>query len=200
MDKGRPILDHKISTKDFKDYYWLKVELRKFCKEIGMSPSGGKIEISNRIIEYLETGKIPKTITTKRIQLNKAKGPITKETIIGVDHRSYKEKRDFLRSHIGNQFHFTTHLLDYFKQNVGKKNYSDFIEEWYKEQELNKDPNFIKEIAPQFEYNTYMRDFLKDNPGKTRKEAIEYWKIKKSKPGDNKYSKMDVFVKERITK
>jgi hypothetical protein len=36
------------------------------------------------------------------------------------------------------------------------------------------------------------RDFLKDNPNKTRNDAIKYWKIKKSKPGDNKYSKHDL--------
>jgi len=57
---------------------------------------------------------------------------------------------------------------------------------------LNKDPNFVKEIAPQFEYNTYIRDFLKDNPNKSKKEAIENWKIKRAKRGNNKYSKQDL--------
>jgi len=69
------------------------------------------------------------------------------------------------------------------------------IKEWYKEQEQKKDPKFIKEIAPQFEYNTYIRDFTKDNPDKNRSEAIKYWKIKKSKRGDNKYSKSDLYEK-----
>jgi len=57
---------------------------------------------------------------------------------------------------------------------------------------LKKDPNYIKKIAPQFEYNTYIRDFLKDNPDKTKKDAIDYWKIKRSKRGKNKYSKKDL--------
>lgn len=192
MTKERPILDKSISIKNFKDFYWLKVELTKFCKENGLSGSGGKIEISNRIIEYLKTGKVSKTETIKKRKLIKATEPISKKTIIGIEHRSYKEKKEFLKSIIGNQFHFTIHLLDYFKKNAGKKTYSDLINEWHKEQELKKDPNFEKEIAPQFEYNTYIRDFSKDNPNKTRNEAIEYWKIKKSKPGNNKYSKYDI--------
>ena len=66
------------------------------------------------------------------------------------------------------------------------------MQEWHKEQELMKNPNFVKEIAPQFEYNTYIRDFMKDNPDKTRNDAIKYWKIKKSEPGSNKYSKEDL--------
>jgi len=177
-----------------KDFYWLKSELTKFCSEIGINTSGGKIEISNRIIEYLETGKIPKTETIKRKKLPKASTPITKETIIGVEYRSYKEKKDFFVSIIGRKFHFTAHLLDYFKRNAGKKTYSDMVNEWHKERELEKDPTFVKEIAPQFEYNTYIRDFLKDNRNKSRRDAIKYWKIKKSKPGDNKYSPTDLLA------
>ncbi len=185
-------MDKNISIKDFEDFYWLKVELTKFCSENGINSGGGKIEISNRIVEYLETGKIPKIKTVKRKKLPKPTEAITKETVIGIEYRSYKEKKDFFISAIGSKFHFTTYLLDYFKKNVGEKTYLDLVNEWYKEQKLKKDPNFVKEIAPQFEYNTYIRDFLKDNPNRTRNEAIKYWKIKKSKPGNNKYSKTDL--------
>lgn len=191
MDEERPILDKRISIKDFKNFYWLKVELSNFCRDNSINSGGGKIDLANRILEYLETGNIPKTKTIKREKLPKATKPITKETVIGIEYRSYREKKDFLISVIGNKFHFTAHLLDYFKKNTGKT-YLDLINEWYKEQELKKDPNFVKEIAPQFEYNTYIRDFLKDNPNKTIKDAIKYWKIKKSKLGDNKYSKTDL--------
>ena len=192
MKKERPILDKKINTKDFNDFYWLKSELMNFCREIGISSSGGKIEIANRISDYLETGKITKKASTKKPKLPKATQPITNETVIGIEYRTYKEKKVFLKSVIGNKFHFTINLLDYFKKNTGKRTYGDLIKEWYKEQELKKDPNFVKEIAPQFEYNTYIRDFMKDNPNKTRNDAIKYWKIKKSKPGNNKYSKRDL--------
>jgi len=192
MDKERPILDKEISIKDFKDFYWLIVELVDFCRIIRISGSGGKIEITNRISEYLETGKVTKKTTTKKTKLPKATQPIKKDTIIGIEYRTYKEKKEFFQSVIGKQFHFTVYLLDYFKQYAGKKIYSDLINEWYKEQELKKDPNFVKEIAPQFEYNTYIRDFMKANPNKTRNDAIKYWKIKKSKPGNNKYSKNDL--------
>jgi len=188
----RPYLNKEISIKDFKDNYWLKTELMDFCREIGVSSNGGKIEIANRISEYLETGKVTKIPAIRKPKLKKATQPITSETIIGIEYRTYKEKNEFFKSKIGNKFHFTVYLLDYFKKNTGKQTYGDLVKEWFKEQELKKDPNFVKEIAPQFEYNTYIRDFMKSNPKKTRSDAIKYWKIKKSKPGNNIYSKEDL--------
>ncbi len=192
MKKERPMLDEKISVQDFKDFYWLKEELIKFCRKNGISYVGGKIEITNRIIEYLETGKITKPKTKRQKKLPKPTKPLTLETVIGVDYRSYKEKKEFLQSIIGKQFHFTIHLLDFFKQNIGKKTYGDIVDEWYKEQKLKSDPNYVKEIAPQFEYNNYIRDFMKANPNMTIKDAIKYWKLKKSMSGDNKYSEKDL--------
>ncbi len=192
MKRERPILDEKISVQDFKDFYWLKEELIKFCRKTGISYAGGKIEITDRIIEYLETGKIIKPKKARQKKLPKPTKPLTLETVIGVDYRTYKEKKEFLKSIIGEQFHFTVHLLDFFKKNVGKKIYAGIVTEWYKEQDLKNDPNFVKEIAPQFEYNQYIRDFMKANPNMKRKDAIKYWKLKKSMPGDNNYSEKDL--------
>ncbi len=185
-------MDSKITVQDFKDFYWLKEELIKFCRQNDISYAGGKIEISNRIIEYLETGKVIKTKVIKKKKLPQPTRPLTLETVIGVDYRSYREKKRFLQSVIGKQFHFTIHLLDFFKKNAGQKTYGDLVDEWYKEQELKNDPNFVKQIAPQFEYSQYIRNFTKANPNLTRKDAIKYWKIKKSLPGDNKYSDDDL--------
>lgn len=54
----RPSLDKNISLKDFNDFYWLKEELVSFCRQMGINRSGGKIEIAERILKYLETGEI----------------------------------------------------------------------------------------------------------------------------------------------
>ena len=42
-----------MSIKDFKDYYWLKEELQNFCRGNGISASGSKLEISERIETFL---------------------------------------------------------------------------------------------------------------------------------------------------
>ncbi|MBK7106531.1 MAG: cytoplasmic protein [Ignavibacteriae bacterium] len=196
MEK-RPELNKKINLKDFQDFYWLKSELTAFCKEIGITNFGGKIEITHRIAEYLRTGRIVKDSGSEKVRLHKPtkpKNPISRDTIIGIEYRTYKEKKEFLQSNIGKQFHFTVHLLDWFKKNTGKKTYKDFIDEWNKEQRKKKDPNYKSEIAPQFEYNTYIRDFLKDNPDRTKKDAITCWKVKKSMRGNNIYNKSDLNI------
>lgn len=54
--ENRPNLDRNISLADFNDFFWLKEELVVFCKRVGISTSGGKIEISDRIRRYILTG------------------------------------------------------------------------------------------------------------------------------------------------
>ena len=66
----RPNLTKEISIKDFKDYYWLKEELQNFCRGNGISTSGSKIEISNRIETFLMTGEIKKPIRKSKVNKN----------------------------------------------------------------------------------------------------------------------------------
>jgi hypothetical protein len=95
MEDKRPELNKNISLKDFQDFYWLKVELVDFCREVGISSDGGKIEIANKILEYFETGKVTKKLTTKKTKLLKSTLPISQGTILGIEHRTYKEKKNF---------------------------------------------------------------------------------------------------------
>jgi len=65
MEK-RPELNLSISPKDFQDFYWLKKELVNFCRKEGLKTTGSKIEIAERIENYLKTGK--KNTTRKKIK------------------------------------------------------------------------------------------------------------------------------------
>lgn len=56
--KERPALDRKLDSKTFRDYYYLKEELVSFCRENGLPVSGGKIELTERIAVFLETGEV----------------------------------------------------------------------------------------------------------------------------------------------
>ena len=53
----RPNLTKDISVESFKDFYWLKKELQSFCRKYGLSATGPKIEISDRIEIFLRTGE-----------------------------------------------------------------------------------------------------------------------------------------------
>lgn len=184
----RPNLTKDINVESFKNFYWLKEELQSFCRENGISTSGSKIEISDRIDIFLRTGEIKKpsrkSKVNKKVELPVA---LSLDTVIMENHRCSQNVRVFFKTVIP-RFHFSTYIQNYFKNNIGKK-YRDVVDAWYKEEERKKDPSYKKNIAPQFEYNQFIRDFFADqkNKGESREKAIEAWNEIKKLPGSNKY-------------
>lgn len=185
----RPNLTKEISIESFHNFYWLKEELQTFCRENGISAAGSKIEISDRIETFLRTGEIKKPIR-KTMATKKAKVPVqlSLDTIIMENHRCSQDVRAFFKTAIPN-FHFSTYIQNYFKNNIGKT-YRDAVVAWHDEEERKKKPSYKKKIAPQFEYNQFIRDFFADskNKGKVKEEAIEAWNTIKKLPGSNKYN------------
>lgn len=194
----RPKLDKYISLQDFKDFYWLKEELVTFGKTIGIDTSGGKIDITERIAEYIKTGFVlKKTNFRKQSRTSKFDWNVevlSLDTIITDSYKNTENVRKFFLENIGNQFSFNVQFMNWTKENIGAS-LKDAIEEWQKIHELKKDKNYKTDIAPQFEYNRYMRAFLADNPDKTSKDAMEYWKLKRAMRGTNEYEKTDFDLK-----
>lgn len=190
----RPNLTTDMSIQSFKDFYWLKEELQIFCRGNGISASGSKIEISNRIETFLRTGEIKKTIRKAKGNRAALQIELSLDTVISENHRCSQQVRAFFKTVISD-FHFSTYIQNYFKNNIGKT-YRDAVEAWYKEEERKKDPSYKKQIAPQFEYNQFIHDFFGDpsNQGKSRKEAIEAWNTIKKLPGSNKYISKHSFL------
>ena len=184
----RPNLTKDSSIQEFRDFYWLKKELETFCREHGISVSGSKLDISDRIETFLLTGEIKKpnrkSSVNKKVENSKE---LNLNTVITENHRCSQDVRAFFKTIIPT-FHFSTYIQTYFKDNVGKT-YRDAIAAWYEEEERKKDPSYKKNIAPQFEYNQFFRDFFADpkNKGKSREEAIDSWNTIKKLPGSNKY-------------
>ena len=66
----RPDLNTSLDSQTFRQFYYLKEELVDFCKQNHIPTSGGKIELTERIAYFLETGKIMKTtVQTKKQSL-----------------------------------------------------------------------------------------------------------------------------------
>lgn len=183
----RPNLTKNIRLIDFQSYYWLKEELRVFCRQNGLSPTGSKKELTVRIEVYLQTGEIQMPNRVKKAKTQKQE-ILSLDTVITESHRCTQQARAFFKSVIGPKFHFSTFIQKYFKENVGKR-YRDAVAAWYEEEERKKSPSYRKEIAPQFEYNQFIRDYFADplNKGKGREEAINVWNKVKKLPGSNQY-------------
>jgi len=189
----KPTLTKELSAREFSDFYWLKEELQMFCRDNGISTSGSKIEIANRIEMFLQTGEIKKPLRNSKQKVNsQAQEELSLDTVIMENHRCSQDVRAFFKIAIHSKFHFSTYIQDYFKQNIGRT-YRDVCHAWHEEEERKKDSAYKKEIAPQFEYNQFTHDFFADpnNKGKSREEAIRAWNVIKKQPGSNTYTSSD---------
>lgn len=183
----RPDLNKKLDGKTFRSFYYLKEELVRFCRENNLPVSGGKIELTERIACFLDTGKVPEFSVKKKTTTNI--GTITEDTKIEADIVCSEKHRAFFKEKIGKGFSFNVLFQKWLKNNAGKT-YGDAINAYY--QIIEEKKNKKTSIDKQFEYNTYIRDFFADNPGKSLEEAISCWKYKKSLQGHNRYERSDL--------
>lgn len=188
MEK-RPNLEVELDSKLFKQYYYLKEELVEFCRKNDLQTIGGKLELTQRIIEFLDTGK--KTYKTHTTRKNTMVDEITLDTKIEENFICSEKHRAFYKQQIGNSFSFNVAFQQWLKNNAGKT-YQDSITAYYQILE-NKKKNKTT-IDKQFEYNTYIRDFFQDNKDKKLEQAIKCWKYKKSLKGHNRYERTDLKV------
>ena len=183
----RPALNKQLDSTTFRNFYWLKEELVEFCRKNGLPTSGGKLEITERIAHFLDTGEVLFRANTKRKTIAPTK--ITENSLIEPNFVCSEKHRAFFKEHIGNSFSFNVAFQKWLKSNTGKT-YKEAIVAYY--QILEEKKKGKTKIDKQFEYNTYIRDFFADNKGKTLEEAIKCWKYKKGLPGNNRYERSDL--------
>ena len=190
----RPDITKDMNSKDFLEFYYLKEELVRFCRENGLPASGGKQELTARIAYYLDTGKVkpdePKAARAAKPRITS----ITKESIIESGFVCSELHRAFFKSELGDSFSFNVAFQKWLKANAGKT-YADAIEAYKEIKEAGKKGK--TDIGRQFEYNTYVRNFFEDNKGASLDDAIKCWKYKKSLKGHNRYEKSDLKVLDR---
>ena len=192
----RPQLTKDLKSEDFKEYYFLKEELKEFCRNEGLKVSGSKSQLEERIIHYLDAGK---SLDDKKHAQNKPNfqksnpnktadfEEITLDSILGENFKCSEDKREFFEKEIGKGFKFKVKFQKWLKANPDKT-YQDAINAYYEIQNSKEKT----EIEKQFQYNQYIRDFFKDNDDKTLKDAIKCWNYKKSLKGHNRYEKSDL--------
>lgn len=187
----RPILNKNLDSKTFRSFYFLKEELVDFCRKNGLPTSGGKVEITDRIAHFLDTGEIMPASRerTMTVQI----GNIDLNTKIEPNFVCTEKHRAFFKEHIGATFSFNVALQKWLKSNTGKT-YKEAIGAYY--QILEEKKKGKTKIDRQFEYNTYIRDFFADNQGKSLEDAIKCWKYKKQMRGDNRYERADFIALE----
>ena len=190
----RPPLAKDLKSEDFKEYYFLKEELKEFCRKEGLKISGSKNQLEERIIYYLDTGK---SLENTQPFKNKNRNPdnnstpqeITLDSKLEENFKCSEDKREFFEKEIGKGFSFKVKFQKWLKENPDKT-YEDAINAYH---ELQNSKEKTK-IDKQFQYNQYIRDFFEDNEDETLKDAIKCWNYKKSLKGHNKYEPSDLDI------
>lgn len=189
----RPQLTKNLKSDDFKEYYFLKEELKDFCRQEGLKINGSKNQLEKRIIYYLDTGKSlndKNSNSNHNSKRNKDSNEnITLNSVIGENFKCSENKREFFEKEIGKSFKFKVNFQKWLKSNPNKT-YQDAINAYYDIQKSNKKTKIDK----QFQYNKYIRDFFENNNDKTLKDAIKCWNYKKSLKGHNNYESTDLNV------
>ena len=185
----RPILNRELDGESFRKWYWLKEELADFCRANDLPATGSKLDLTDRIAYFLDTGKVLSAPKTRRVSSKVT--TITLDSPIEPDFVCSEVHRAFFREQIGESFSFNVAFQKWLKSNTGRL-YSDAVAAYYEILAAKKTTRTT--IDRQFEYNTYVRDFFEANKGRSLDDAIKCWKYKKSLPGHNRYEDSDLDV------
>ena len=167
MSSNRYKLTKDLTSSEFKEYYFLKEELKEFCRNEGLKISGSKTQLEERIIYYLDTGKsLEESKNNSRTNSNISRDDtntqeITLDSILGENFKCSEDKREFFEKEIGKGFKFKVIFQKWLKENPDKT-YQDAINAYHELQNSNEK----SKIDKQFQYNQYIRDFFEDNEDK----------------------------------
>lgn len=149
----RPMLNRDLNSDDFREWYYLKEELVEFFRNKNLSITSSKVELSDRIEYFLDTGKKKKLEFKKKVKTDI--GRITEKSKIEENFICSEKHREFFKKKIGDSFFFPVVFQKWLKENTGKT-YKDAIDIFYQISKEKKKTSIDK----QFEYNIYIRDFF----------------------------------------
>ena len=161
-------------------YYMNMTELRQACKQLKLPHTGLKALLISRIMTFIETGKI---VTVPPIpEISKAKKghqyPLAPQTkILLGSYKNDLKTRIFMKSLVGNHFHFTAFGQDWMKQRWQEGNpptYAEFARFWQAEHERRK--NKQSPLKQEWALLNFMRRYQEEHPNAGQKEMMRDWK------------------------
>lgn len=162
-------------------WYWLKVELETFAREIAVSATGNKTLLTARIGAALAGREFEEPTLTRRTQGKQLSAPLSHTTLIPVGQRSSQVVRAWMLEKIGSSFHFDAEMRDFFARSDGTKTMQDALDHFHATRDQGS-----KSIDNQFEYNRFTRDWHKKYPDGSRDELLADWRAYRDTPIDRR--------------
>ncbi|UFJ39869.1 SAP domain-containing protein [Brevibacillus humidisoli] len=200
MSIQRPPFAPDMSGEEFRAHYWYKDELAAICRQNGLSSSGTKAELEERIVHLLigETVHNQRAKTTQQRRKQRS-GPITLQTrLIPEGFRFNQEARAFFQEYYGvNKFSFTKEmaaaLRDAEKRNDQEMTVADLIAVY----DSSRQKNHTKANPPTaedktYQWNGFVKEFHADPQSKQWKNKLEIaaflWRKVRDRKGEKRYT------------
>lgn len=189
----RPNIEDISDSAELRRWYWLKTELAKEAKRLGLKSSGAKFTILERLCHFHDTGEM--ALPDDKAQRTTSKfdwhaTDLTAETVITDNYKNTQNVRRFFKAHADPNFKFNISFMEWLKANVGKT-LGDAAAYWLSQQ----DDKTETKIKPHNQLNQYLRDFMADNPALGIEDARRAWALKKELPsetGRRRYERSDL--------
>ena len=177
----RPALSRNLTGAELRRWYWLKDELVRFARTLGIRTTGSKDVLIDRVAAFLDGPAYTEHEPFPRRAAQQLTGPLTPETIIPQGQRCSQVVRGWLAEQVGPTFHFDAAMRDFFARADGTQTMQDSLEHWYATRGTP-----AREMGAQFEFNRFTRSWFLENPDGSRSECLTAWKVYRSRPVDER--------------
>lgn len=181
MTEARPALSEGITSQELRRWYWLKSELAAFARTLGLSGTGSKQELAEKITARLD-GARPPVIMQRPVPPPPLAEPLTTTTQIPPGQRCTQQLRHYFADTIGPAFRFDAAMRAFIAAGAGQT-LAAAVDHWHNTRSKPR-----SEIGAQFELNRFVQRWHHDHPEGSRPAALEAWRVHRALPVDARSS------------
>ena len=170
---ARPPIESVTAEDELRRWYWLRTELAQLARALGVTTTGSKLELTERLADTLGGRQPP--ARARRVATPQLAGPLDGTTVIPVGQRCTQQLRAYFTAAVGRGFRFDGPMRAFISS--GGATLDQAVEHWHLSRE--REP---ADIAPQFEYNRFTREWRADNPDGDREALLAAWRVQRNAP------------------
>lgn len=192
MPNSRPPFSLQMSKSDFNGFYWYKEELAGICRSQGLSSSGTKAELEQRIRQLLD-GEVAIEPRKEAARIRQKKKPqvITLETRLIPDGFSFNQTaREFFQQYYGvKKFSFTKEMASALRDAEKREDFDMTVADLIAVYESGQPSSAAEEKT--YQWNRFVKAFHTDPLTKSYKNKLKIaaflWKEVRSQQGSKEY-------------
>jgi SAP domain-containing new25/Domain of unknown function (DUF6434) len=158
-----------MSAEELRRWYWRKDELAPFARALGVSATGSKAEIAQRVCAVLDGGA-PPAAPARRTTGTQLRGQLSEDTPIRAGQRCSQVLRAWFTAQVGHGFVFDRPMRELIAAADGTTTLGEALHLWHATRDRPAD-----QIGEQFELNRFTRRWYAAHPGGSRAELARAW-------------------------